>query len=78
VGFHPGIEQRGKEPEPLNVIHVQVSEKNVDPVGAGQLGADGANSRTGVEQDRLAVWPGYLHAGGVTSVADGVRPGRGH
>src|SRR5262249_13135979 len=69
-----GVEERSEEPEPLDVVHVQVGEQQVDaPERRRERAAEEPDPGPRV-QDRDAVVLGpYLHAGGVAAVARGVR-----
>jgi hypothetical protein len=60
------------------MIHVEMSEQHVDPVGpalADQLVAEWPDPGSRVEHDHGLIGETELDARGVPPVADGVRPG---
>ncbi len=70
--------ERLEEPEPLDMIHVQMREQQVDPPcrSAGER-AEAADPGTRVEHKQAAVVIAHLHARGVTAVARRFSPGAG-
>src|SRR4029450_4531167 len=69
VHLHAGLVERRKKPEPLDVIHVQVGEQQIDAANpAREGGAESPYSRPGIEHQHV-VLRAHLDARGVAAVA---------
>lgn len=71
-----GLEQRSEEAEALDVVHVEMGEKDVDPArNARDDSAQGPDARASVQDDERGVLRFEGHAGRVAAVPDRRRPG---
>ena len=80
MDVHALVVERCEEPQPLDVVHVEMGEQHVDAVlrvaRSGSSAAPAADAGAGVEHEhRLIVRP-HLDAGGVAAVARGLGAGR--
>ncbi len=71
------VEQGPKEWEPLYVVHVEMTEQDVDPTIPGTLDAERPYPASGVENDARAFVCGHLERRGVAAVPDRLGTCRG-
>ena len=75
VHLHRRIEERREEAEPLQVVHVEVREQDIEPPQSGiNRRRSIADSRAGVKQNHGAVVRGDFDGGCVPSVRHHARP----
>ena len=72
------IVQRRKETQPLNMVHMQMREQDVDALEIlWQGAAQQANTRARVQYQHCSGIAAHFHARGVAAIARGVRSRRG-
>ena len=71
------LEERSKESQPLDVIHVQVGQQDVDAPRFVVRVANAPNASARVEDDDRAVAAFYLGTCGVAAIVDGLGSGAG-
>ena len=70
------LEERREEPEPLDVIQVEMREEHVDAADLVAHGrAQRPDARPGIQHDQVIVGRAHFDAGRVPAVADRRRPG---
>ena len=75
---HVRIIQRCKKSQPLNVVHMQMREQDVDAFEVRwQGGAQTANARARVQHQQCSGLTTHFHARSIAAVARGVRSWRG-
>ena len=73
-----GPKKRGKEAEALDVVHVQVGQQDVHPLGSRVDGSPKpTDASPGVEREDGAIGAHDLDRGGVAPVTRGFRAGAG-
>src|SRR5262249_33646259 len=77
LDLHPWIVKRRKEAESLNVVHVQMGEKDVHPCQRlRERNSESADAGSGVENEQRAIATAHFHARGVAAVPRGFRARR--
>src|SRR5215510_8202207 len=72
VNLHPRDVERTEEPQPDDVVHVEVGQQHVHSgQPRGQLERKGSNPRACIEREYRAVRTGHAHTRGVAAVAGG-------
>ena len=67
--------QGPEEPEPHDVVHVEMGEEHVDPGGVGAEVGQALDAGAGVEHDVRPVPEPERHARRVAPIPGGARPG---
>jgi hypothetical protein len=76
LGF--GIEKRPEERQTLDVIHVEMSEKDIGTLKFATCRSQGTDSATAIENEQSLVGISDFDAGRVAAVLHRVRPGTGN
>src|SRR5262249_19030735 len=72
MDLHARVEEWTKEPEPDDVVHVQMGQQHVDPAElCGQLASEGPDPRPRVQHEHGAVPAGHAYTRRVAAVASG-------
>jgi len=77
MDLHLGIQERRKEGKPLDVIHVEMAQQNVDSLMGEGTGLEGANPAPSIEDDETVTSTQELDRRRVSPIAQGSRPGHG-
>jgi hypothetical protein len=72
-----GVEERGEEREPENVVHMEMGEEHVDTIQPVRVLSQAPDPGAGVEEQQPAAAGGDLDRRGVASVSGRLRPGAG-
>jgi hypothetical protein len=79
MGIDRRIVERAEETQALNVIHVKMSEKDVDSTGIRlNLFSQSADAGAGVENEQRSIVFAYLYGRGVPPVAHRIGPRNRH
>jgi hypothetical protein len=72
-----GVEERGEEREPEDVVHVEMREEHVDSIQSVGVLSQAPDPGAGVEVQQPAAAGGDFDRRGIASVSGRLRPGAG-
>src|SRR5688572_18097845 len=74
MNFRLRVAKDTKEPETLDMIHMQVSKENIHPAqGARQRKAQAPDASSSVQNKHCAIIPSYFNTGGVSPITGSVK-----